>query len=60
MKCIGVNCKCEATRQVEKQWLDKGIIGYCENHSPKWLKTLKVGEFSPNPFGTVGWYKRVS
>jgi hypothetical protein len=55
MKCIFVNCKCKSTINVEKQWLDKEIIGFCDKHAPAWSVNLKINELSP----LGGHYKKV-
>jgi hypothetical protein len=47
MECIASNCDCEATKKVQKLWGDQEIIGFCNNHTPDWLKNLAIGEFSP-------------
>ena len=62
MKCIAKGCKNEASKKVKKQWGDKETIGFCDKHTPRWLKTCKIGGLSPKTTTlgiTKSWYKRV-
>ena len=63
MKCHASGCKCQAIITVQRGWGTPDIIGYCDDHSPRWLTMLKVGE-STKPAICMGifksWYKRIS
>ena len=63
MKCTAIGCKCEATKTVSRLWGKIDSVGFCENHAPQWLKSAKIGDFSPqsNMLGeTKSWYKRIA
>ena len=59
--CTGVGCKCPVDILIEVE-AHKNVIGFCENHTPKWAQPKKV-VFSPpvNMFGvTKSWYKVIA
>jgi len=63
MKCTAIGCKCEATKIVNRLWGKTDSVGFCENHTPEWLKTAKIGDLSPETtmLGIrKSWYKRIS
>ena len=62
MKCTAVGCKCESTNNAKTLWGKETLIGFCEKHTPEWLKGLSIGELSPetNMMGIKkSWYKKV-
>lgn len=54
-KCEAVGCNCNLNFLVQRNWGEVDIVGFCKDHTPEWLKTLPIGETTPN-----GYYKRIS
>jgi len=51
-KCIAVGCKCDSIRKAQTMWGKFNTIGFCDKHTPDWLKSLSIGE-------STRFYKRV-
>lgn len=47
--CTAADCNSKSKHIAETQWLEKEIIGFCEEHCPEWLKDIEIGGYSPAP-----------
>lgn len=59
MKCIYVNCKCEASVTLATFWGKNENVGFCDKHLPAWAKSKTIGLLSPE-FAGKSFYQIVN